>query len=576
MASRPSIWKQLRLALSGSKDSEQSNAPRAGKWSLQRQPWQTLRNTHCKEAKNPLWPPHCGSPALPSQNDVDGDPTSGSDGAAEERTYPEPQVVSPLMEHFGCLKPLETPSRCKVRKRRPKGSTELSNSLVVPQRLEVTSSETRSSSSQGISAASSEKPTAASSPHSPPQQEEADLGPLVPTAPCVLEPSSPRENADLCLAVPPASPLNTGSASQGAKRRSTSEAPRLKLNTAKRTSSCPRFPDRLRPSEPLGLDLDELPVIGLVVAETTADGICRRAGMQDGDVLKMWNGIALCRSADLGTALAKTRIGSVVPVEIVRNGEPRVLELTFSGTQECPRPALGLRLNEKVVSQCLVVTACAPAGCCSRGGVMKGDILESWNGISLRSKADFRDHYRQLAQATLTFNRNGETITVELASMNSQRQIKQPQTAENTPVPQVPECRTLLERLRALRSRPEVNQVVAETETYTTETCSNSDTATSDSDSESESEDKKPTVLAKDRSTDCASGAPPEKAAKSELNAEKSLSSSDPREALERVRQKHLQLLQKLEKYDECNGSESGNETSSGSGSGSDSDSSED
>ena len=75
-----------------------------------------------------------------------------------------------------------------------------------------------------------------------------------------------------------------------------------------------RVTDRV--SHRLGLDRDQGVLILRVVKNTPAE----EAGMESGDVVLKWDGIECSDPTKMSRAIAATRVGSTVPVEIVRLG----------------------------------------------------------------------------------------------------------------------------------------------------------------------------------------------------------------------------------------------------------------
>ena len=59
------------------------------------------------------------------------------------------------------------------------------------------------------------------------------------------------------------------------------------------------------------------------------NGPADKAGFKDGDVIVKFNGEKVTDSRNLQLAVAATKPGSKVPVEIMRNGNEKTLEVTI-------------------------------------------------------------------------------------------------------------------------------------------------------------------------------------------------------------------------------------------------------
>ena len=69
--------------------------------------------------------------------------------------------------------------------------------------------------------------------------------------------------------------------------------------------------------------------VGAAVVDVTADSGAAKAGIQSGDVILAYNGQTLQQASDLPPLVGMTKPGSKVPVEILRNGKKRTLEVTI-------------------------------------------------------------------------------------------------------------------------------------------------------------------------------------------------------------------------------------------------------
>lgn len=68
---------------------------------------------------------------------------------------------------------------------------------------------------------------------------------------------------------------------------------------------------------------------GALVSEVVPDGPADKAGFKDGDVIVNFNGEQVIDSRNLQLTVAATKPGSTVPVEIMRDGSKKTLEVTI-------------------------------------------------------------------------------------------------------------------------------------------------------------------------------------------------------------------------------------------------------
>jgi serine protease Do len=67
---------------------------------------------------------------------------------------------------------------------------------------------------------------------------------------------------------------------------------------------------------------------GALIGDVVPDGPAAKAGFTDGDVVTEFNGHSVIDSRHLRLEVAETQPGTKVPVEILRNGESKKLEVT--------------------------------------------------------------------------------------------------------------------------------------------------------------------------------------------------------------------------------------------------------
>ena len=73
---------------------------------------------------------------------------------------------------------------------------------------------------------------------------------------------------------------------------------------------------------------------GAVVTAVTDGSPAQKAGLTRGDVITRYDGRVVARASDLPRAVAETPIGRTVPLEIVRDGQPKTLTVTVAKLAE--------------------------------------------------------------------------------------------------------------------------------------------------------------------------------------------------------------------------------------------------
>jgi len=155
---------------------------------------------------------------------------------------------------------------------------------------------------------------------------------------------------------------------------------------------------------------------GALVADVTAGSPAEKGGMQRGDLIVAYDGKKVEDSSSLPALVAATSIGKTVPVEIVRNGRNRTLEVTVSrlaeqeaaaeepATQKSkwglalrnPRPEereqLGLKKGEGVVVENVL-----PDSPAAEAGVQEGDVILQANQTTVGSVAELKKAVEKVA-----------------------------------------------------------------------------------------------------------------------------------------------------------------------------------
>lgn len=142
---------------------------------------------------------------------------------------------------------------------------------------------------------------------------------------------------------------------------------------------------------------------GALVTVVEKQAPAERAGLRPGDVVTRFGGKPVQSHMDLLALAADTAPGSAVPVELVRDGKPLLLEVRVApADEERPRPGdaggtdrLGFKLgpmsesHRRRVGEGGVVVQRAE-GAARRAGLFPGDVVLSVNGKATRNLEAFR------------------------------------------------------------------------------------------------------------------------------------------------------------------------------------------
>ncbi len=160
---------------------------------------------------------------------------------------------------------------------------------------------------------------------------------------------------------------------------------------------------------------------GALVADVTSNSPAAKAGMERGDVIVRYNKKKVEDSGALPTLVAATPVGETVPVEVVRNGKAKTLNVTVAKLTEqevasadeegAPqkgkwglalrelrpeeREQMGLKENEGVI-----VGAVQPESPAAEAGVEAGDVILQVNKNSVSSVAEVKKEIGKTAGDT--------------------------------------------------------------------------------------------------------------------------------------------------------------------------------
>jgi serine protease Do len=157
-------------------------------------------------------------------------------------------------------------------------------------------------------------------------------------------------------------------------------------------------------AESFGLDRPH----GALVSKVLENGPAAKGGLMEGDIITAFNGHAIERSAELPHFVGRVAAGSEARLDIVRNGERKVLNLkvgeladengelipsgggdssgqnaiglTVEGLDAATREQLGIEHGVRVVRS---------GGASANAGIIEGDIVLRLNNAVIASTADF-------------------------------------------------------------------------------------------------------------------------------------------------------------------------------------------
>ena len=185
-------------------------------------------------------------------------------------------------------------------------------------------------------------------------------------------------------------------------------------------------------AEPLGLDEPR----GALVRVVEQGGPAAAAGMEPGDVIVSFDGKAVNRSDELVEIVSRTKPGTTVPVEVVRDGRRTTLRVTVeqlqvdsdSESSASSEAGLGLslrnvtpeaarRLNLPAGRGGALVTDVAPASAASRAGIRAGDVILEVNRDDVRNPTEVAAALRRAEGDTvfLLIWRQGQEVFVTVS-----------------------------------------------------------------------------------------------------------------------------------------------------------------
>lgn len=148
---------------------------------------------------------------------------------------------------------------------------------------------------------------------------------------------------------------------------------------------------------------------GALVTEVTPDSPAAKAGFQDGDIVLKFDGKKVVNSSHLQLAVADTKPGTTVPVEVLRNGSRKTLKATVEqlpGTEQLAKndsdngkdtgslngvgvadldPQVRREFNIPKNVTGAVITQVDPSSASADAGLKPGDVIEDINHHAVKN-----------------------------------------------------------------------------------------------------------------------------------------------------------------------------------------------
>jgi serine protease Do len=179
---------------------------------------------------------------------------------------------------------------------------------------------------------------------------------------------------------------------------------------------------------------------GALVAQVMPDSPAARAGIQVGDVIVEFDGHVVDKSSELPPLVGATKVGSSVPVKLIRAGKQRNLKIEIGelpeeesiatgGGKPEPSPIEESRFGLMVadlsdeqrgalgVEQGGVMVESVKPGAARAAGIRQGDLILRLNNQDVESAKQFRELIKSLPggkSAALLVQRDGNPLFLAL------------------------------------------------------------------------------------------------------------------------------------------------------------------
>ncbi|MCP5145714.1 MAG: DegQ family serine endoprotease [Gammaproteobacteria bacterium] len=153
---------------------------------------------------------------------------------------------------------------------------------------------------------------------------------------------------------------------------------------------------------------------GALVSQVMPDSPAQAAGFEAGDIVLEFDGFAVDKSSDLPLRVANTKVGSKVPVRVLRGGNQRTLQLTVGelpseetlagggrsgGGQSTAEERLGLTVRDLTEEETAeldgdidgVLVTRAREGAGFDGGIREGDVIMQVDNRKISGATQYRE-----------------------------------------------------------------------------------------------------------------------------------------------------------------------------------------
>jgi len=180
----------------------------------------------------------------------------------------------------------------------------------------------------------------------------------------------------------------------------------------------------------LSLDVTD----GALVAQVTPGSPAERAGIVRGDLLRSFDGRPVRKLSDLSRSVAATEVGKKVPVELLRDGETKTVEVVVDALDAGAAPraggapgsgagSLGMRvanLDDELRERLelgdvagVAVVEVAPDGPAARAGIEPGDVILEADRKPVTNLAEFEASVTAAGDSVLLLvRRAGSTLFI--------------------------------------------------------------------------------------------------------------------------------------------------------------------
>ncbi|HSD10902.1 MAG TPA: DegQ family serine endoprotease [Candidatus Binatia bacterium] len=181
---------------------------------------------------------------------------------------------------------------------------------------------------------------------------------------------------------------------------------------------------------------------GALVADVMKEGPAKEAGVQVGDVIVDFNGTVVKDSADLPLLVARTPVGRVVKVKVLRGKSERVLEVRVQALKDDEvevasspsesenlglavqnlTPEIAQSLGLEAATKGVVVSAITPGGAADDAQLRRGDVILEVNRRAVKDAAAFHGALNSAEKGKsllLLVKRGDSTIFLALKRENS-------------------------------------------------------------------------------------------------------------------------------------------------------------